>query len=79
MATVNIEKHGDFYRAWHTDAREIYAALGDVVMQKLGGADTIGIPAHNLESAVCELNRKGFNVKINTRMWDIPSTAFQAT
>lgn len=68
MTTVHIEKRGDFYMAWHTDAREIHAALGDIVIQKSGGADTIGIPAHDLERTVSALNEKGFSVKINSRL-----------
>jgi hypothetical protein len=42
MLTVNIEKRGDFYMAWHKDAQDIKSALKDVTLMKSGGADTIG-------------------------------------
>jgi len=68
MLTVNIEKRGDFYMAWHEDARDIKKALGDIVLTTVGGADTIGIPAHALESHVAALNAAGISVKINSKI-----------
>ncbi len=68
MLTVNMEKRGDFYFSWHQDARDIAAALGDVVVTKSGGADTVGIPAHDLEPTLSDLNGKGISVKINAKI-----------
>lgn len=78
MLTVCMEKRGDFYMAWHQDARDIRSALADtpigtvapgfVVLRKSGGVDTIGILAHDLEDAVSKLNVKGISVKINSRI-----------
>ena len=68
MLTVNIEKRGDFYMAWHKDAQDIKSALKDVTLMKSGGADTIGIPAHALEQHVSDLNALGISVKINSRL-----------
>ena len=65
MLTVNLEKRGDYYMAWHQDARDIRDVLGDVVLMKSGGADTIGIPAHALDEHVVALNQAGVTVKIN--------------
>lgn len=65
MLTVHIEKRGDFYMAFHQDARDIKHAIGDITLIKSNGADAIGIPAHALEQHVDELNRKGISVKIN--------------
>lgn len=68
MKTVHMEKRGDFYMSWHQDARDIAAALGDIVVTKSGGADTVGIPAHGLEEVLAALNELGISVKINSRI-----------
>lgn len=68
MKTVNLEKRGDYYDAWHQDARDIQAALGDIVLLKCGGADMIGIPAHGLEQHIADLNGKRISVKINPKI-----------
>lgn len=64
MATVCLEKRGDFYMAFHQDARDIYQSLPDVVLLKSGGADAVSVPAHDLERTVSTLNNNGISVKI---------------
>lgn len=68
MLTVHLEKRGDFYMAFHQDARDIKGALSDIVLTKSGGASCVGIPAHALESHVADLNERGISVKINARI-----------
>ncbi len=62
--TIHFDFRGDYYQAFHQDADDAAVVL-NVVVNKLGGAKTIGIPKHAIQSAIEELNAAGYSVKFN--------------
>lgn len=62
---INLERRGEYYMAWHQDARDIKEVVPNRTLFKTAGADTIGIPVHLLEEIVHVLNKAGISVKIN--------------
>ena len=64
---IHFDLRGDFYIAFHQDARDA-ANLLELAIVELGGAESIGIPRHGIEGAISTLTEKGFAVKFNKQI-----------
>lgn len=67
LPTIHFDLRGDYYNAFHQDARDAASVL-EMTLVKLGGADVIGVPKHMIQCAIESLNDAGFAVKFNRRV-----------
>lgn len=67
MPTIHFDLRGDYYHAFHQDARDVAVVL-NMTVTKVGGAEAVGVPKHMIQNAIEGLNNAGYAVKFNRRI-----------
>lgn len=64
MKTIYLERMGDFFEAFNTDAKDLSCEMG-ITLSVRDGMPMAGFPCHMVEHYIRCLNAAGYSVKFN--------------